>query len=143
MKTRRLIALALSLVMLFSLLPASAFAEEFEAEEFCPEEVFVLEAEPEPEAPAAEEPEPEPELPEEPAVLWCEVTFDLCGHGEPMEPVFVPCGSALEKPEDPRAEGFDYWLEILDDGLLTREQVNYYFGISPEFQGITASFGLS
>ncbi len=40
-------------------------------------------------------------------------------------------------------EGFDYWLGLLDSCTLTREQVNYYFGISPEFQDITAGFGLS
>ena len=111
---KRSIALFLSLVMLFSLLPASALAEEFEVEELIPEEVFVLEAEPEPEpepepeAPTTEEPEPVPDLPEEPAVLWCEVTFDLCGHGEPIDPLYVPCGSTVEKPEDPRADGYAF-----------------------------------
>ena len=38
--------------------------------------------------------------------------------------------------------GFDYWIGLLESETLTREQVNYYFDISPEFQGIAASFGL-
>ncbi len=40
-------------------------------------------------------------------------------------------------------EGFDYWIDLLDSETLTRGQVNYYFGISDEFQRIVASFGLS
>ena len=39
-------------------------------------------------------------------------------------------------------EGYDYWVSLLDEGTLTREQVNYYFGISPEFQAIVASYNL-
>ena len=40
-------------------------------------------------------------------------------------------------------DGFDYWLGLLDSETLTREQVNYYFGISDEFRNIVSGFGLS
>ncbi len=38
--------------------------------------------------------------------------------------------------------GFEYWCSLLDEGLLDREQINYYFGVSPEFQAIVASYNL-
>ena len=38
--------------------------------------------------------------------------------------------------------GFDYWVGLLNNGTLTRAQVNDYFGVSDEFRAIVASYGL-
>ncbi len=38
--------------------------------------------------------------------------------------------------------GYQYWLGMLQSGTLNRDQVIDYFGISPEFQAIVASYGL-
>ena len=38
--------------------------------------------------------------------------------------------------------GYDYWLNLLTTNTLSREQIIDYFGVSPEFQGIVASYGL-
>ena len=47
----------------------------------------------------------------------------------------------LYMDREPDGEGFAFWNEILEAGILGREEVAAYFGVSPEFQGITASFG--
>ncbi len=116
MKTKRFLALFLCLMMLAGLLPAGALAEEFAPEEVfsaLPEEAVFEEAPPaadEPEPAAAEEPAYEAEpafIPEEPLPLFT-VTFDLRGLGEWIAPAVVPCGSLLEKPEDPWAEGYAF-----------------------------------
>lgn len=49
----------------------------------------------------------------------------------------------LYMDREPEAEGLAYWTELLDNGTLTREQVNDYFGASPEFQAIKAEYGLA
>ena len=63
------------------------------------------------------------------------VRFDLCGHGEAVEAICVTSGDTLEKPDNPRAEGFTFigwyreasceWKWDFDTDTVTEDMTLY------------------